>query len=168
MVVVAIVGLACLGGRELWRRLFRPVYSNPVSPSGLSARAGNWQPLTWRANHPTPVTVTYDFKFGPPKSPPGATCKLLAEVWFEDQATGRSVDGYTFDAFLTAGGRETASGTFIWEAELPGPGQYFLRYFLYWYTPTGERQGVNGGSTLCRIVAAAEANEKQPRSGVLP
>jgi hypothetical protein len=168
MVVVAIIGVACVGGRELWRRWRRPEYWNPVSPSHLSARAGSGQPLTWRANQPTPVTVTYDFKFGSPKSPPGTTCKLLAEVWFEDQATGRSVDGYSFDALLTAGGREAASGTFIWEAELPGPGRYFLRYFLSWYTPAGKLQMMNGGGTLCRIVAAAEANEKQPRSGELP
>jgi hypothetical protein len=168
MVVVAIVGLACVGGRELWRRWLRPDYQNPVASSYLSARAGNWQPLGWRADQPIPVTVTYDFRFGPVKSPPGTTCKLLAEVWFEDQATGRSVGGYTFDALLTAGARETASGTFVWEAELPGPGQYFLRYFLYWYTPAGEKQGMNGGGTLCRIVDAAGAIEKQLRSGVLP
>jgi hypothetical protein len=167
MVVVAIVGLACLGGRELWRKWLRPDYRNPVYSSYVSARAGNLQ-LTWSAGQPTPVTVTYDFKFGPVKSPPGTTCKLLAEVWLEDLATGRSVGGYSFDAFLTAGGRETAAGSFIWEAELPGPGRYFLRYFLSWYTPAGERRMMNGGGTLCVVVSAAEPNEKQPRSGEFP
>ena len=55
MVVVAIVRLACLGGRELWRRWLRPEYRNPVSQSHLSARARNWQPLAWHADQPIPV-----------------------------------------------------------------------------------------------------------------
>jgi hypothetical protein len=167
MVLVAIAGVACLGGREVWRRWLRADYRNPVFSSRLSASAGYWHRSTWRADQPTPVTITYDFKFGPVKSPPGTTCKLLAELWFEDQASGRSIGSYTFDAVLTAGRRDTASGEFIWEAQLPGPGRYFLRNFLYWYTPAGERRMMNGGSTL-HVVAAAEPNQKQRRSGAIP
>lgn len=146
MVLVALAGVACLLGREYWAWWLRRDDSIPVRPSRLHVvSAGGPNGLTWAPGRPIPVAITYDFKFGTPKPAPGTECLLLAEVWFEDVETGRFVDGYTFDAPLTVGGRETADGSLTWEAVLPRPGQYQLRHVLNFVGPAGERRMINGG-----------------------
>jgi hypothetical protein len=165
---VALAGVICLGGRELWLRWLRRDYRNPVSPSQLSARAGQYTELVWNPDRSVPVTIKYDFRFASPKPPPGAACKLLAEIWFEDLTSGSSVDGYTFDVLLTVSGRETASETFNWDAVLPSPGSYHLRYILSWYTPSGELRLANGGGMLYRVVADPLSGHQVSRSGAEP
>ena len=146
MLLVALFGAACLGGREVYRRWLRPQYSSPVFPSHVSAQVGSgWgHLLLWNPDQPTLVFVTYDFKFGPRKPPPGLSVVLFAEVWFEEVATGAAVETYTFDSVLTAGSRDATAGTFTWEASLPHPGRYQLRSMLHWKTPTGELRMMNG------------------------
>jgi hypothetical protein len=168
LVLVALAGMICLGGRELWLRWLGRDYRNPVYPSQLSARAGRRMDLVWNAEKPIPVAITYNLCFGLPKPAPGATCKLLAEVWFEDLTTGRAVEGYTFDVLLTAGGRELASETFNWDAVLPRPGEYNLRYRLSWYTPGGDLRLINGGGALYRIAARGADIEQLKGSGENP
>jgi hypothetical protein len=165
MILVAFVGVASLGGREVWRRWLRQDYRNPVFPSSVVARVGSNEGmrLAWNPDQPVLVSVTYDFKFGPSKPPPGLACELFAEVWFEEVATGAAVETYTFDALLTAGSRDSASGTFTWEPSLPHPGRYFLRSFLHWKTPTGELRGMNGSGRL--YIVGPDNVSSQPRTG---
>jgi hypothetical protein len=168
MILVALVGVICLGGREFWRTWLRRGYYYPVYPSQLSATAGDRLELIWRADEPTPVVITYNFMFGTRKPAPGTTCVLLAEVWFEDVETGLAVDGYTFDAPLTVGGREAASGSLTWDAVLPRPGPYFLRCFLHYTGPTGELRRANGNGRRYQVVAAASSSQPRSRSGAKP
>ena len=163
MFVVALVGVACLGAREVWRRWLRPQYSSPVFPSRVSAQvgSGSGHQLLWNPNQPMIVTITYDFKFGPRKPEPGLNCELFAEVWFEEVATGTAVETYTFDSLLTSGMRDSASGTFTWEASLPRPGRYQLRALLYWKTPKGELRMMNGSGRVYIVVPASEPSQRQ-------
>ncbi len=168
MVLVAVLGLASLGGRELWTRWLRRAYRNPVSPSQLRVHAGQGNKIIWSADRPASVFITYNFRFGTPTPPPGASCVLLAEVWFEDMATGRAVEMHTFDARLTGGGREVATESFIWDAVLPGPGRYFLRSQLGWYTPGGELRMMSGNGLLVQVVAADPTLQPETASGAFP
>jgi hypothetical protein len=165
IVLVALAGLICLGGREFWAAWLRRGYRNPVFPSQVSASAGEWIKLKLSADESVPVVITYNFSFATPKPTPGSTCVLLAEVWFEDVATGLAVDGYTFDAPLTVGGREAASGSLTWDAELPRPGRYNLRYSLHYIAPAGELRFVNGGGRLYNVVAAMPSSQPANGSG---
>jgi len=67
-------------------------------------------------------------------------CLLWANVWFEDLESGLPVESYAFDAPLTVGGRESASGSLTWNAFLPHPGRYQLHRDLYYKEPLGELQ----------------------------
>jgi hypothetical protein len=89
------------------------------------------------------------------KPAPGTTCVLLAEVWFEDVATGLPAVGYSFDAPLTVGGREAASGYLSWDAVIPRPGRYYVQRTLYYTDLSGELRRANGGSQVYEFVAAA-------------
>lgn len=165
MVLVALVALACLGAREYWARSVRRAQPNPVYPSTLSATAGRRNQLDWDDGQPIPVVISYDFRFGNPKPAPGTMCLLLAEVWFEDQKTGLAVEGYSFDAPLVVGGREVASNSFTWDALLPRPGRYMLRYRLNWIEPTGELRLIGGGGTSYHAVPAASSSPTSNRKG---
>jgi len=168
MVLVALVGVTCLVGREYWARWLRRSRHIPVYPSQLSASAGERIELIWGTGKPVPVVITYNFKFGTPKPAPGTACLLLAEVWFEDVALGLAVDGYTFDAPLTVGGREAASGSLTWDAILPHPGRYNLNYLMYWIGPTGELRTVGGGGRVYNVVRAPQTSQPPSRSGPNP
>jgi hypothetical protein len=168
MVLVAVMGLICLGGREVWRkwrdgRLYYPVY-----PSRVSASAGTQIKMIWTQAQPTPVAITYNFSFGTRKPAPGTTCVLLAEVWFEDVATGLPVVGYSFDAPLTVGGREAASGSLTWDAVIPRPGRYFLYEMLYSTDRAGELRLAKGSGQLYEFVAAAPSIQSPSRAGANP
>jgi hypothetical protein len=161
MVIVALAGVACLGAREFWAWWLRRNHTNPVSPSQLSAKAavGRGNRVRWVAGQPIPVQITYDFKFGNRKLPPGSSCLLWADVWFEDLEAGLAVESYTFDAPLSVGGRESASGSLTWNALLPHPGRYMLHRDLYYKKAWGELQlGVGGGSTY-EVVADAPSSQ---------
>lgn len=168
MVLVAILGLTCLGAREYWARSVRRGQRNPVDPSWLSAIAGPRNQLVWAAGQPIPVVITYNFRFGTPKPPPGTTCLLFAEVWFQDEKTGLAVDGYTFDAPLTVGGRQVASNSFTWDALIPRPGRYQLRYILYWMDSTGELRLMGGGGNEYNAVPAIPSSRTPERPGANP
>ncbi len=168
MALVALAGVACLLGREYLAWWLRRDDSIPVRPSRLHVvSAGGPNGLTWAPGRPIPVAITYDFKFGTTKPPPGTECLLLAEVWFEDVETGCFVDGYTFDAPLTVGGRETAAGSLTWEAVLPRPGQYQLRHVLNFVGPAGELRRINGGGAY-KVVAAAPSSQPPSHPGPKP
>ncbi len=167
MVLVAIIGLTCLGGREVWRK-WRDRGYYPVYPSFVSASAGNQLKRNWAADQTTPVVITYNFTFGTRKPAQGTTCILLAEVWFEDVATGMAVVGYSFDAPLTVGGREAASGSLTWDAVVPHPGRYFLHRMLYYTDRAGELRGASGGSRLYEFVAAEPLTQPPSRAGAIP
>jgi hypothetical protein len=168
MVLVALAGVACLVGREYWAWWLRRDVSMPVRPSRLSVSLDRPHGLAWVPGQPILVAITYDFKFGTPKSAPGTACLLLAEVWFEDVETGCFVDGYTFDAPLAVGGREAVAGSLTWEAVLPRPGQYQLRHVLNCVGPAGELRMINGGSFLYKTVADAPSSQPPSRSGPKP
>jgi hypothetical protein len=154
MVVVAVLAVAFLVGREYWARWGRPFSRSWVYGSQLSTSAGTTLELSLSPGQSVPVVITYNFKFRTPKPAPGTTCLLYAEVWFEDRSTGRAVDCYSFDAPLTVGGREAASGSLTWDAVLPRPGRYFLRNMLYCVEPTGELKMLNGSGKLYIVVPA--------------
>jgi hypothetical protein len=168
MILVGLAGLACLGVREYWAWMRRRDHRNSVSPSTLSASTGRSIQLDWCADRPVPVSVTYNFAFGPKKPEPGTTCMLLAELWFEDQQTGLAVEGYTFDAPLTVGGREAASGSFTWEAQLPHPGRYFLNSRLYYVDPAGELRFCSGRGHAYQAVAVDWSARPTTVSGASP
>ena len=168
MVLVAVIGLICLGSREVWRKWRGRGFYSPVYPSHVSASAGNQLKTIWTPDQPTPVVITYNFTFSTRKPAPGTTCVLLAEVWFEDVATGLPVVGYSFDAPLTVGGREAASGHLTWDAVIPHPGRYFLHHMLYYTDLAGELRGANGGSQLYEFVAAAPLIQPPSRAGANP
>lgn len=168
MIAVAILAVACLGGREGWALWLRRGYRNPVSPSRLSATpVGNraWKLVCGR---PTPVSIKYDFKFKNPKPAPGTTCRLLAVVWFEERATGRYVDGYTFDAPLSVGGREACSGTFTWDALVVRPGVYRLHADLYHEAPWGGLKYTGGQAQGCQFTAGTPPRGAAIDSGARP
>ena len=143
MVAVAVVAVLCLGGREYWAWWLRRGYHSPVYQSRLSAQVAiRSHPWVLDPGSPIPVTITYDFRFAKRKPSTGTTCLLLAAVWFEDHETGQYVDGYTFDAPLTVGGREKATGSFTWEAMIPHAGRYMLRKHLSYAGPSGELKWV--------------------------
>ncbi len=137
----------------------------PVYPSQLSASASQRFEVTWAEGQQIPVAITYNFMFSTPKPAPGTTCLLFAEVWFEEVATGLAVDGYTFDAPLTVGGRETASGSLTWDALLPHPGRFMLRYMLHCVSPAGELRMVNGGSRGYTFVTTLPPSQTPIHSG---
>jgi hypothetical protein len=168
MVVVAIVALITLGGREFWAWWLRRGYRNPVFPSTLSARAGINTNHVLVPGRPIPVSITYNFTFSNPKPPQGATCVVWASVWFEDRETRRYVEGYTFDAPLTVGGRESATGTFTWDAMIPRPGHYLLHYRLYHGLPGGDLKHGNGGGTSYSFVEAAPVSQPPGEPGASP
>jgi hypothetical protein len=172
MVAVAILAVACLGVREYWTKWSRRGGSNPVFPSELSASAGTKAVQVLVPGHPIPVSIMYDFRFGNPfgnpKPAPGTTCRLLASVWFEDVGTGLYVDGYSFDAPLTVGGRETASGTITWDAMIPHPGRYCLRYHLYREESWDGLVAGNGGGRSYHFVTAAALGQSSIDPGTKP
>jgi hypothetical protein len=168
MVLVAVIALICLGGRDAWRKWRGRGFYNPVYPSYVSASAGNQLKMIWTPDQPTPVVITYNFTFGKRKPAPGTTCVLLAEVWFEDVATGLPVVGHSFDAPLAVGGREAASGDLTWHAVIPRPGPYFLRRMLYYTDLAGELQHANGGGQRYEFVAAAPSIQPPSRAGANP
>jgi hypothetical protein len=141
MVAVVVFALISLGGRETWSWWLGRGYQSQARGSRLLARLSS---NLFVPGQPVPVSISYDFKFHSLTPPPGTSCLLLARVWLEDVKTGRAVSWYTFDAGLTAGGRETASGTFTWNAEVPHEGRYFLRFHLDEITPSGKAKFVSG------------------------
>jgi hypothetical protein len=169
MVVVAIVAVTSLVGRETWTWWLTRGRITAVYPSQLSASASSQGiELTWAEGQSIPVAITYNLMFGTQKPPQGTTCLLIAEVWFEDVATGRAVDRYTFDAPLTVDGRETASGSLTWNALLPHPGRFMLRYMLHCVGRAGELHLVNGGSRGYTFVANSPTGQTPIHSGPQP
>lgn len=168
MVAVAVLGLTCLAGRESWAWWLRRPHPNPVSPSQVSATAGRGNKLTWSPGRSVPVDISYQFGFGNPMPAAGTTCLLFAQVWFEDVATGRSVDSYSFDAPLVVGGRETALGSLTWDAVLQHPGRYMLRSYLYYQKPSGELQMFTGGGHGYNVVEVDPSVRTSSRPGEAP
>ena len=163
IVLVALLGVFCLLGREYWEWWSRRSSVTWLYPSRVSASAGTRMELSYLPGQPVPVAITYNFKFGARKPAPGTVCRLLAEVWFEDAATGLAVDCYSFDAPLTVGARESATGSLTWDAILPGPGRYNLRQMLYSVGPSGDLQMLNGSSRVYHVVLPAHpADSKAP------
>ncbi len=169
MIVVVVFALASLGGRELWAWWLLKGYRNPINPSTITARAmtkDNKPPIVGR---PTPILVDYDFNFSNPKPPPGTTCLVLGSVWFEDVKTGRYVNGYTFDAPLTVGGRESTSGTFFWDAMIPRPGRYSLRYHVYHVVSSQDlRDAGSSGGTGYDFIETPPSTKPPSDPGVEP
>jgi hypothetical protein len=159
MVIVALAGVACFGAREYWARWLRRGHPNPISPSRLSAKAGRVNRVNWVAGQPIPVLITYDFKFINRKPLAGSSCLLWADVWFEDLETGLPVESYAFDAPLTVGGRESASGSLTWNAYLPHPGRYQLHRDLYYKEPWSELQRMAGSSLTYEVVADTPSSQ---------
>jgi hypothetical protein len=168
MVLVALLGVSCLVGREYWTRWGRRSTFMWVYGSHLSTSAGPRNELSFSPGQSVPVVITYNFKFGTAKPAPGTACLLFAEVWFEEVATGVAVDCYSFDAPLTVGGREAASGSLTWDAILPRPGRYYLRHFLHFTGPTGDLQGLEGAGKLYNVVPAPPSSPPPGRSGPNP
>ena len=144
MVLVALLGVTCLVGREYWARWGRRASVMWVYGSHVSTSAGARMELNYSPGQSVPVVITYNFKFGTAKPASGTVCLLFAEVWFEDVETGLAVDCYSFDAPLTVGGREAATGSLTWDAVFPRPGRYNLRHLLHCIGPTGELQMLEG------------------------
>ena len=93
---------------------------------------------------------------------------LLGQVWFEDVETGLAIGGYSFDAPLTVGGHEAASGSLTWDAVLPHPGRYNLRAMLYYTGPAGELRVANGHGRFYNFVAVTPSNPPPIRPGANP
>jgi hypothetical protein len=163
MVAVAILALASLAGREGWRWWLRRGERNPVQLSQLSAGPIGRSEETLVPGRPVPVPITYDFRLSSPKPPTGTTIVLWASVWFEDSRTGLYVDGYTFDAPLIVGERESTSGTFDWDALIPHPGRYHLRSELHYSTPSSELKFFKGGGSSYHFAEAEPVS--QPGGG---
>lgn len=148
---IALAAVAFLLARVLRDGWLREHYRSPVSRSVLSAICGNGELIhPFVVGTPVPVTITYDFQFDTLRQKKGSTVKLVASVWFEDAQTHRYVEGYTFDAPLTIGGRERAPGKFVWEGMLPQPGRYALRTLLWHITESGEAQFAGWNSCTFR------------------
>jgi hypothetical protein len=143
MTLVAVLAVASLINRSYWTRHLRSY--NPVNGSQLHVNVGDTPHLA--PGQTVPVSITYHFQFSTFSKPaPGTTVTVLGSVWFEDQETGRYVDGYTFDVPLTVGERESAVGTFVWDALPPQPGHYMVRCLLFYSTPLGGfRRGDGNG-----------------------
>jgi hypothetical protein len=142
MIIVAILALALLAARTYWlatRRLDDP---NPLMNSKLSARIPWDHELV--IEQPIPITIDYAFRLNVSTSPPGSVFLAWAEVWLEDAGTGLPVVTHIFDAPLTVGARESASGTFRWEPTLDRAGEYRLGTRLRYRRPTGRWQSVSG------------------------
>jgi len=166
MVLVAILAVASLVGRTLWERSLQRNYRNPVSTSQLSVGVvGTGHKTEYVLGNPVPVIIVYDFSFNVLKMNRGSTAVVPGAVWFEDTKTGLYVDGYTFDAPLTVGGRERASGKFVWEALVPRPGRYLLHSNLYHVTPSGEPILFSGNGTGYSFI---EAKPMPAESGAKP
>jgi hypothetical protein len=150
MVAVAFFALACFSWREYQAWLRRHTFWDPVRNSQLNAVALGGAKTRYVPGKTTPVTITYNFGLSKPE--PGVSCLVLGMVWLEEVSTKKVVDAYSFDARLIGGGREACSGTIIWDAIAPRPGQYQLRYHRFQQTEGGELRGGNGGSTLCEFI----------------
>lgn len=158
LVAIAAISVVCLAGREYWTTWAHRIHPNLVYPSRLTASAGTKHRLSMVPGESIPVSIRYDFRFRNPRPGTGTTCLLLAQVWFEDSQTGTAVEGYSFDAALTVGGRESTSGSFVWDAVLHHPGRYALRYMLYYQDLQGRFHGFSGGSRSYQVVAAEPLN----------
>ena len=146
MVVVAVLAVASLGGRELWVRWVRRGYRNPVAVSKLSADAGRKIKHEFVPGRSIPVSITYNFKFNNRRPAlHGTTCHLLASVWFEDMTTGLYVNGYTFNAPLTVGRHEIGNGILHLGRHDSAQGRYKLCFMLYHEVPWGGLEWCNGG-----------------------
>lgn len=166
MILIAVLAVASLVGRTLWERSLRRNYRNPVGASQLSVGVvGTGHKIEYVPGNPVPVNIVYDFSFNGLKMNRGSTAVVLGTVWFEDTKTGLYVDGYAFDAPLTVGGRERASGKFVWEALVPRPGRYLLRSNLYHVTRSGEPILFSGNGTGYSFI---EANPVPAESGAKP
>ena len=168
MIGVALIALAAFGARYSWERWLYRGYPNPIDASMdvQYGRDGNLipgnqtiihavYPMSLVAGDPIPVGVGYRVRLLRPMPPPGTTYNVWMGVWFEDQETGLPVDGYTFALPLTVGGRESASGTFTWNAAITQPGTYALHHYAYYKAPFGEWRGRGGGMTGGFFVEAA-------------
>lgn len=147
MILVAVFAGASLVGRLLWDA--RPRYYNPVSASDMRAAMPETPDLA--PGQTVPVSIHYNCLLnlsGRDKPTPGESVTVVGAVWLEDVQAKRYVDGYTFDALLTAGGRESASGDIVWDALPPHPGPYMLHSDLYFHTPSGLRSGLGGVAQL--------------------
>jgi hypothetical protein len=60
MILVALVGVGSLAGREIWRRWLRQDYRTPVFPSYVAARVGSVEGLrlVWNPDQPVVVFIT--------------------------------------------------------------------------------------------------------------
>ena len=151
MVTVAFFALASYSWREYQAWLRRNDFLDPVSNSQLNAMLADTKPINlFVPGKTTPITITYDFKLKKPE--PGVSCLVLGMVWLEEISTKLPVDVYTFDAKLTGGEKEACSGTITWDAVVPRPGQYLLRYRRFQQPDGGDMKGKNGGSTLYEFI----------------
>jgi hypothetical protein len=151
MVTVAFFALASYSWREYQAWLRRNDFLDPVSNSQLNARLADTKPIYFFVPaKTTSITITYDFKLKKPE--PGVSCLVLGMVWLEEISTKLPVDVYTFDAKLTGGEKEACSGTITWDAVVPRPGQYLLRYLRFQQPDGGDMKGKNGGSTLYEFI----------------
>ena len=151
MVAVALAALATFSWREYQAWTRRNTFSDPVFNSQLSASLVDPQfKQTFVPGKATPVTINYDFRLSKPE--PGVSCLVLGMVWLEDISTKMPVDAYSFDAKLVGGGREACSGTVTWEAVVPRPGKYQLRYHRFQQAEGGAIGGRNGGSRFCEFI----------------
>ena len=151
MVAVAFFALASYSWREYQAWLRRNDFSDPAWNSSIDARLAEWKPKNiFVRDKSTPITITYNFKPNKPES--GVSCLVLGMVWLEEIATKMPVDVYSFDAKLTGGRREACSGTITWDALVPRPGRYQLRYRRFQKAEGGNFNGRNGGSILCEFI----------------
>ncbi len=153
MVAVVVMALASLGWREYQIRLLGNDFRDPIFNSQLMARpTGSTMKEPYVPGRPFPVTISYDFKLSTPKT----SSLILGSIWLEDVAIGKAVDSYMFDAKLTVGEREACSGSFTWDAMVPHPGRYQLRYHRYHQMANGKMQGGNGGGTFHEFLPEAK------------
>lgn len=145
MAIVVLFALASLVARAQRQRWVSSRINSPVRKSWLKMTVGG-DPLKvpLRPENPVPVSIQYHFPFDATGYRQGATARLYATIWFEDMETSRYVDGYSFDATLTVGEREDASGRFVWKARVPHPGYFMLWYSLYEVFPSGELRSLGG------------------------
>jgi hypothetical protein len=123
MIGVALLALVCLAGRKYFEHFYFHTTKELNISGGIQAAVDGL--VEYPAGQPVPIEVSYQLQFTGKKAPVGTSCLVMCEVWLEDVDGQKVVDGYTFDARLTIGGREAASGEFTWEAITPHPGRYF-------------------------------------------
>ncbi|MHC5541450.1 hypothetical protein ACYOEI_24790 [Singulisphaera rosea] len=145
MAIVVLFALASLVARSERQRRVANGFDSPVRKSRIKMTVGG-DPLKvpLRPDSPVPVSIQYQFHLDATGYRQGATARLYAIIWFEDMETNRYVDGYSFDSALAVGEREDASGRFVWNARVPHPGPFMLRYFLYEALPSGELRFLGG------------------------